>query len=60
MKTYTQEELAKLNLYQLKSAKKHFYKQTKRLGIIPTPDELSYIIRLRAELAFRRAPDVLS
>lgn len=55
MKTYTNEELGKLSVKQLKAAKKHFYKKTKRLGILPTAEELNYILRLKAEIIFRRA-----
>lgn len=50
MKTYTKEELAKLSVKQLQSAKKHFYKKTKRLGIAPTAEELAYVINLKAAL----------
>ena len=54
MVLYTNEQLEKMTLAQLKSAKKNFYKQTKRLGIPPSLDQLAYIIRLRAELFVRR------
>lgn len=54
MRVYTQEELEKMTQRQLKAAKVHFYKKTKRLGLPVSADELAYLIRLKAELIFRR------
>ena len=52
MKLYTQEEMEKLTLGNLKIIRKNMYKRIK--GNEVHADVVAYIIRLKAEIAFRK------
>ena len=52
MKLYTQQELEKLTLANLKTIRKGLYKRIK--GDEVRADVVAYLIRLKAEIAFRK------
>lgn len=52
MKLYTQEELEKITLANLKTIRKKLYRRIK--GHEVHADVVAYLIRLKAEIAFRK------
>lgn len=51
---YSQIELERMTLRQLKTAKDSFYRKYKFVDIAGMPGELEYLIRLKAEIKLRK------
>ena len=51
---YSQQQLEKMTLRQLKSAKDSFYRKNKGVDVSEVEGELTYLIRLKAEIKSRK------